>query len=196
MSLLAGGCAARDCASAPTPSGSQDTQNTQSTPPTGSGRTDRKYRLLDLPEGDSTVAEDAARWYEALRKGECASVQAALDRSWSRLDNPREVLIFQIAVELCRNNVDAAGRWFDLATNRYGWKGLFTDMHMCELYKAAASGIRQRSKDDFPCKHAYYEGEMPKWGDPKQDPRGARAGGTSPSPPGSARPSNSTPSPR
>ncbi len=131
-----------------------------------------------LPEGDRSVSVNEAIAYDDLYHGRCDQVQSFLDGEpddphdggWVGLLSPRNVLLFQAGIELCRGDVAAAKPWFDKTQDEYGWSGS-QGFYVCHLYKAAGSVIRQRPQSDFECQG----GEQPPWPTPgpqgRDDPR-------------------------
>ncbi|GHJ43435.1 hypothetical protein Cs7R123_07770 [Catellatospora sp. TT07R-123] len=130
-----------------------------------------------LPRGDKSPNELIANSvYKLLSDRHCKTAQKLMSQTegnitWRDFEDPREVLLFQAAVELCGNDDKAAdpqqaaklwnavpqlyGNWnligWDVATtNNLSW-------HICETYRAVASAIMERPKDDFECER----GERP-----------------------------------
>ncbi|MGH3737075.1 MAG: hypothetical protein ACRDT6_15895 [Micromonosporaceae bacterium] len=143
---------------------------------------------FSLPKGDRSVSLNEAIAYDDLHQGKCDEAQRFMDGegtasspAWRGFISPRNVLLWQAGIELCRGDTDAARPWYERAEG-YGWVGL-GEFHACELYRAAGSAIRQRPKTDFTCQR----GEAPPWpgDDPsvRVDPRtDIDDGQTSPSP--------------
>ncbi|MGH3712291.1 MAG: hypothetical protein ACRDT4_02345 [Micromonosporaceae bacterium] len=122
---------------------------------------------FSLPKGDRSVSLNEAIAYDDLYQGKCDQVQTFLDGdpeppysspAWVGFISPRNVLLWQAGIELCRGDRDAARPWFDRAEQRYGWSGT-GEFHACELYQAAGSVLRQRPKSDFVCQ----DGQAPPW---------------------------------
>lgn len=122
---------------------------------------------FSLPKGDRSVSLNEAIAYDDLYQGKCDMVQTYLDGdptvpysspAWKGFLSPRNVLLWQAGIHLCRGDTAAARPWFDRAEEGYGWAGT-GEFHACELYKAAASAVRQRPKSDFTCQG----GQAPPW---------------------------------
>lgn len=134
---------------------------------TGGGNGDGDEYDFSLPKGDRSVSLNEAIAYDDLYQGKCDEVQTFLDGdpdqpysspAWVGFISPRNVLLWQAGIELCRDDRDAARPWFDRADQEYGWSGT-GEFHACELYQAAGSVLRQRPKSDFVCQ----DGEAPPW---------------------------------
>ncbi len=118
-----------------------------------------------LPYGDTSYAQPDEIIYGMLLAGNCASAQQNLDRDWWDLGmgGPREVLMMQVAIEMCRKNEPAARHFFNIAQTRYGWAGLGLpeDRWSRNIYRAVESFWRQIPQDSpeliFP------GGEIPMW---------------------------------
>jgi hypothetical protein len=100
-----------------------------------------------LPYGDTGYAQDDEIIYGMLLAGRCADAQGQLNRSWFRLGvgGPREVLMMQVAIEMCRKNDQEARHFFNIAETRYGWAGLGLpqDIWSRNIYRAVESFWRQ-----------------------------------------------------
>lgn len=100
-----------------------------------------------LPYGDTSYAQPDEIIYGMLLAGNCASAQQNLDRDWWDLGmgGPREVLMMQVAIEMCRKNEPAARHFFNIAQTRYGWAGLGLpqDKWSRNIYRAVESFWRQ-----------------------------------------------------
>jgi len=138
---------------------------------------------LDLPEGAEGPGNDRNRdVYGALRDGNCAQAQDNLDDNW-HIDNeeqhpiqsPRDVLIFQAAIDLCNGRREQARVWLDDAT-RLGLQGLDAEVETsdddvrffpwyCEVYRSLISALDGVSRQSVTCPG----GEPPGWPDGKRD---------------------------
>ena len=88
------------------------------------------------------------------------------------MTSPRNVLLHQAAVHLCRG-AESAGRAVFERASRYGWavnRGADGSGEVdCATYRAVRSVLEQQAPDSFPC----VEGRPPDWPDDthRQDPR-------------------------
>lgn len=110
--------------------------------------------------------------YVALEQGECGQAQEDLDRWWDDMYSPRNVLLYQSAIHVCRGEMDSSRRFFDQATDVYGWQGLDHDvdgfMYDCQVYKSVRGYVERRDRDSFTCP----SGAAPRWpSGPDDDPR-------------------------
>ena len=133
---------------------------------------------LGLPDGPSGPGEDRNRdVYFALREGKCAYAADSLDRHWGKMRSPRDVLIFQAAIELCRGDRTQASTWLSASTDM-GLDGLAVPVPTrnnrgdrvafawyCEVYRSVRSVLEGQSRDAFACP----EGVPPAWPPGEQD---------------------------
>jgi hypothetical protein len=113
--------------------------------PTSPATTRQQSYSYSLPYGDTGYAQPDEAIYSKLLNGDCASAQENLDKNWWRLGigGPREVVMMQVAIDLCRNDRSAADDLFTIAEARYGQAGLGYDVWSCNIYRAARSYLRQ-----------------------------------------------------
>ena len=100
-----------------------------------------------LPYGDTSYAQPDEIIYGMLLADRCTDAQKNLDDNWFQLGvgGPREVLMMQVAIEMCRKNDPAARHFFNIAQTRYGWAGLGLpqDIWSRNIYRAVESFWRQ-----------------------------------------------------
>lgn len=145
--------------------------------PTPSGSAKGKTYTYSLPVGDTPNAQDDAVVYMYLLRGDCAFAQKYLDQTWYRLSmqGPRQVLMLQAGIEMCRRNDSAARSFVQIAETRYGWSGLAHDEWSCNIYRATGSMWLQVPQSSLSCPG----GQIPLWpgnsqfssGRPCEDPR-------------------------
>jgi len=68
---------------------------------------------FSLPAGPANAANQEDRGYEWLRKQKCDTAQSQLEKDWNGMSSPPFVLVFQAAVEVCRDHRTSARRWYD-----------------------------------------------------------------------------------
>lgn len=123
-----------------------------------------------LPAGDRSPDQRVeSTVYVEIANRRCKTADSIMRRpegpGWRGFDDPRAVLLFQAAVELCGNNDKPANpaqarRLWDAVSSQYGnWNAIgWTDnatrliWHVCELYKSVGSALLQQSKDSLPCR--------------------------------------------
>jgi hypothetical protein len=171
--------------------------------PTRSSPVRRMAYSYSLPYGDTGYAQDDEIVYGMLLHGQCAAAQKKLDQSWFRLGigGPREVVMMQVAIEMCGKNDSAAHHFFDIAKMRYGWSGLSLDVWSCNIYRATESFWLQIPQNST--KLMCPGGEIPLWpgnrpfpsqlGRACEDPRFGPGRCVGPAP--SVRPTTPIPSP-
>ena len=123
----------------------------------GGGNNQPEFNF-DLPVGEVGIDAAESEIYEPLRRGECDNAQQRLDGStdnpesalWRNFHNPRNVLLFQAGIELCRKHRDEAQRWYDRAEREYGW-GDTNRPKVCPMYQVTSSVLRHRPPSDFGC---------------------------------------------
>lgn len=142
-----------------------------------------------LPEGDTSRADEAGAVYDGVYSGACGAAQAHLDRTWAwGFQSPEEILMYQVAIDMCAGDEDSAAGMFDRGESRYGWAGLATfGRNLCNIYRAYLSYHEQEPQDAISCPGGglvYWPG----WPDPqpRDDPRTAVVEAESPDSPGSA----------
>lgn len=125
--------------------------------------TGRHTYTYSLPYGDTSYAQDDEVVYSHLLGGDCAAAQNVLDQRWWELGigGPREVVMMQVAIDLCRKNDSAARRLFDVAAKRYGRVGLSQDVWSCNIYRAAGSYLWQIPPNSREL--ACLKGDVPLW---------------------------------
>lgn len=166
------------------PGGDTTTDPTTSTRTTGSGSgADRttttgnggtRYGWF-LPEGPDSPSFSEDNVYRPLKSHDCGKAQTTLDDEWSAMTSPRNVLLYQAGVHLCRGEGSAGRAMYDRAS-RYGWavnRGPDGSGEVdCATYQAVRSVLEQQAHDAFPCT----EGRPPRWptdtdrDDPRTDP--------------------------
>jgi hypothetical protein len=105
---------------------------------------------LPISDVSSTGSLDG-EIYEALR-GSCGKGEQALWERWSRSLSPRDVLLFEAGVHLCRGNIDQARNYYDRAQKEYGWSGLAPPgAARCDLYQSVASVLEKAPRGTFTC---------------------------------------------
>jgi hypothetical protein len=133
---------------------------------------------LDLPEGPAGPGEDRDRdIYTALREGRCDHAAENLNRHWDDVRSPRDVLLYQAAIELCQENKAGAREWLK-ATTELGLEGLAVPVatrdkdgahilfaYYCEVYRTIRSVLEGRPREEFPCP----SGDPPAWPDGQRD---------------------------
>ncbi|MBB5869133.1 hypothetical protein F4553_002512 [Allocatelliglobosispora scoriae] len=125
-----------------------------------------------LPQGDRSPDQRIeSAVYVELARSHCGDARAMMRRKdadgdvpgWGSFDDPRAVLLFQAAVELCDGETTRARTVWDVVSRGYGgWTGIGWDVetttvlrwHVCEAYKSVGSALLQKSKDDLPCRRA------------------------------------------
>jgi hypothetical protein len=143
---------------------------------------------FSIPIGDPSIETIEGNVYGALVEGRCAGAQSRIRfgesgrADWRQFPDPRYLMIYQAAVDACAGEWARAGRILDhVATSTHlypvGWDGLGWDelaftlgWHVCEVYKAVVSAVRQRAKDAVPCRRAR-TAPLPQWPADGSDPR-------------------------
>ncbi|WP_143193342.1 hypothetical protein [Saccharothrix sp. CB00851] len=159
------------------PGGDTPTDPTTTTRPTGTdtGTTTTKGETRYgwfLPEGPDSPSFPEDDVYRPLKSRDCTTAQATLDAEWSAMTSPRNVLLYQAAVHLCRGE-ESAGRAMFGRASRYGWAmnhgGDGSGEVDCATYQAVRSVLEQRDPRSFTC----VEGRPPEWPDDvdRDDPR-------------------------
>lgn len=128
--------------------------------PTNPGVAETDYDVpWDPPEGREGPQFFEGRAVNLLHANDCDGAQNFIDAqtedsvpAWSGFTYPRNLLLFQAGIELCRHNDSKAVEWYGEAAEM-GWDGTAGDgeVNMCLLYRAVASAIEDRPKDDFMC---------------------------------------------
>ncbi|MFJ6673617.1 hypothetical protein ACIQMJ_21115 [Actinosynnema sp. NPDC091369] len=160
-----GGDADPTTTSRPTGTGHHDTTGGG----TGNGGTRYGWFLPEGPDSPSFPEDDV---YRTLRTGDCDGAQSTLDAEWRSMTSPRNVLLYQAAVHLCRGG-ESAGRAVSERASRYGWevdRGADGSGEVdCATYQAVRSYLEQRAPDTVTC----VEGRPPDWPDDthRADPR-------------------------
>ncbi|MEV0272456.1 hypothetical protein AB0H43_27075 [Hamadaea sp. NPDC050747] len=156
--LLLAGCSQADC-----------------TPPAGtptavaSAQASKKPNYgFGLPGGDRSVdanVENAI--YDELDGDHCTKAQELLDENYKYLAEPRDVILFQAGVLLCRGKTSDAQKIWNLVAqhkDRYpaGWAGVswrtgessgkgYSSWHVCELFRSVSSTLNRKSRDSIRC---------------------------------------------
>lgn len=119
-----------------------------------------------LPKSDTSVGGNYGEFhpfgeggaYATLREG-CSGGERILNsRSYlslnvalDRFENPRNVLLYAAAVQLCQGDREAATKFFEQAQIQ-GFEGLAPQTWcFCDLYKQIRSVLEQRPPGDFTC---------------------------------------------
>ncbi|WP_091375293.1 hypothetical protein [Actinokineospora alba] len=131
----------------------------------------------NLPTGPKTTSTNEDILYRTLLRGQCAQAKADLDRLWWTLLSPRNVLLYQAAVDLCAGRQSAARVMYDKAA-RIGFMVSDPDFKTvdCLTYKAVRSVVKQEPQDRIDC----VVGQVPGWPpglynrEGKDDPRTPR----------------------
>jgi hypothetical protein len=142
---------------------------------------------FDLPVGDESTGTSYVDpdLYRALAGGDCAAAQARIPLggtgNWSlALPEPRYLMLYQAAIDLCAGNRDRARRLVDRverdrAAYPDGWRGLgwhgmaLLEWHTCEVYRAVVSALERRDRDSVTC--ARSANGPPAWPAGNADPR-------------------------
>lgn len=104
-----------------------------------------------LPAGDQDANPGIGTIYEMIRKGECASANAALDAMRNRAPEDvlltlRERTLLRAGAALCNGDRATAQRYF----GEYQWPGgSIASEFECHLYVSAGSYLLQRRKSSF-----------------------------------------------
>ena len=118
---------------------------------------------LGLPDGPNSPGENRDRdVYDALREGRCESAADSLDRHWDKVRSPRDVLIYEAAVELCRGDAANAARWLAAASGM-GLEGLAVPVetrdgeervqfaYYCEVFRSVRAVLEESARDGVEC---------------------------------------------
>jgi hypothetical protein len=135
----------------------------------GNGAATNYNRPWEPPKGDESVQAFEGHAIGFLHAGDCDGAQGYIDGNsdgfpaWQSFSSPRNLLLFQAGIALCRHDEDAARGWYDKAA-AMGWAGTKKndadeDKNMCPLYQAVGSAIENRPKGDFACQ----PGDLPSW---------------------------------
>jgi hypothetical protein len=104
-----------------------------------------------LPPTDISPTGNAGPMYGALQRG-CDVGADYLVSAWQGFNNPRDVVLFAAAVELCRGHRDAGRTWYEHAVDRYGMSAVSPEgKPVCDVYKSIRSLLDQQPRDAFPC---------------------------------------------
>ncbi len=134
----------------------------------------RKRYSWTLPKGDEST-NPIDNMYSLLYSHNCDDAQTALEApppgpgGWSAFGSPRDVLLFQANIYLCRDTAQSTSAgigMFQRAESTYGWKGTKANQDICQLYQAAVSVANQSPPSNFPC----LSGRAPAWGNPMVNP--------------------------
>ncbi|MEU4443759.1 hypothetical protein AB0K14_20470 [Actinosynnema sp. NPDC050801] len=125
-----------------------------------------------LPEGPSSIATNEDIVYQRLaRDRNCQAAQEFLDRgAWKGMLSPRNVLLYQAAIDLCMGDESQARAMYGrIARHRWNLEFGSTEPVDCPTYQAVRSVLDQRDPGSFACT----KGSPPEWPDrqAKDDPR-------------------------
>ena len=153
-----------------TPPTGDTTTTTRGTGTGGDTTTGTRYGWF-LPVGPSSNSTNEGILYQRLaEQKDCAAAQEGLERFRYGLLTPRNVLLYQAAIDLCRGDEPRARAVYGRIA-RFGWNlefGNSTYQVDCATYQAVRSVLDQRAPDSFACAR----GTPPAWPDgPKDDPR-------------------------
>jgi hypothetical protein len=139
---------------------------------TGATATGTRYGWL-LPDGPQSPSTREDLVYQHLAKyRSCGAAQAELDDGdgWAGMMTPRNVLLYQAAIDLCLGNEPRARAMYGRIAH-HGWNLEFghTEPVDCPTYQAVRSVLDQRDPGSFTCT----KGSPPEWPDrrAKDDPR-------------------------
>ncbi|MEU4745809.1 hypothetical protein AB0G02_35840 [Actinosynnema sp. NPDC023658] len=126
-----------------------------------------------LPEGprSTSTVEDSVYQRLAVDR-DCDAAQTDLDdgNAWEGMRSPRNVLLYQAAIDLCRGAESSARAVYGRIAG-HGWNLELgsTEPVDCPTYRAVRSVLDQRESGTFECTR----GTPPAWPDPqaKNDPR-------------------------
>jgi hypothetical protein len=96
----------------------------------------------------------------SLAGGDCAAAQAELDRRWDDLRTPRNVLLYQAAIDFCRGDAELGRFWFETAEDSYGWAGVDFPVdefrYECEIFRSVRSYLEGGDRTAFACEGGDY----------------------------------------
>jgi hypothetical protein len=135
----------------------------------GNGAATDYDRPWEPPKGDESVQAFEGRAVNYLHDGDCDGARRFIDGTgedgpaWQGFSSPRNLLLFEAGIALCRHDTVTATRWYGRA-KALGWAGTVRDggepdANMCPLYQAVASVVENRPKDAFTCQ----PGAPPEW---------------------------------
>ncbi|MFD1145614.1 hypothetical protein [Saccharothrix hoggarensis] len=139
--------------------------------PTGNGR--RYGWFLPVgPDSPSFAEDNVYRQLATFR--DCGAAKTTLEQEWRSMTSPRNVLLYDAAVALCRGDESRARAMYGRA-GRYGWLvntgGDGSGAVDCPTYQAVRSVLDQREPQSFPCAAGRPPGWPPPPGGPRDDPR-------------------------